>query len=42
MEKSLNEKKEEENNGKIFFNRREGTKISIGQYKIKLLESVKE
>lgn len=38
-EKSLKEKKEEDDNGKIFFNRREGTKISIGRYKIKFLES---
>lgn len=42
MEKSLKEKKQEEDNGKIFFSRRENIKISTGQYKVKFLESVKE
>lgn len=42
MEKSLKEKKREEDNGKIFFGRREGTKMFIAQYKTKFLKSVKE
>lgn len=42
MERSLKEKKQEEGNGKIFFSGREGTKISVRQYKVKFLESVKE
>lgn len=41
-EKSLKEKKQEEDNGKVFFSRREDIKISTRQYKVKFLESVKE
>lgn len=42
VEKSLAGKKQKEDKRRIFFRRREGAKKTVEQYKIQLLDTVKE